>query len=191
MTRFQVANHWPFSLNGCEIQNLSIVPELIGSAGKFCDKQKILEVMKYNEGCGCYSYDSRRINAVIDHTINIDHHSLSEIMHISNFSSSMFSLLYQTAVFSSQVCTTALDLTDDFFDLKDAVQNVFDMINETGGFIVTGWYKRGNVKDRTILHQNNNSENAQKFGSNGSNDDNDKVDNSTITYHPCTSSLQM
>ena len=103
-----------FILNGCQIENLSIVPEETGCAGRFCDKQRIREVMKYNEGCGCYSYESRRTNAIIDHTMNIQHISLSESMHIANYSSSMFSLLYQTAVFSSQVRTTSLDLTYEF-----------------------------------------------------------------------------
>ena len=97
----------------------------------------------------------------------------------------MFSLLYQTAVFSSQVRTSSLDLTDEFFDLEDAVEKVINLINTNGGFTVSGWYKRGNIKDKTILFQNNNHDNAQKFGSNVGSDDNDQVDNSKIIYHPC------
>ena len=56
------------------IESLAITPEETGCAGRFCDKQRIVEVMQYNQGCACYSYDSRHTNAVIDHTLNIEHH---------------------------------------------------------------------------------------------------------------------
>ena len=60
-----------FCLNGCMIELLAITPEETGCAGRFCDKQRIVKVMQYNQGCACYSYDSRRTNAIIDHTLNI------------------------------------------------------------------------------------------------------------------------
>jgi len=171
-----------FTLNNCEIESLSIEPIETGCAGRFCNKQRVLEVLSYNEGCGCYSYDARRTNMVINHVLNINHHSLQETIHVSNYSSSMFSLLYQTAVFSSQIRASALDVTDEFFNLEENVENVIKLINENDGFTVIGWYKRGNVKDRTILHQN--SVNENKYNSN-TNDETDTVDNSKIIFHPC------
>ena len=45
-----------------------------------------------------------------------------------------------------------------------------------------GWYKRGQVQDRTVLIQNEN-ENSSRYGS--SNNAPVQVDNSTIKFHPC------
>ena len=92
-------------------------------------------------------------------------------------------LLYQSAVFSLQVHQTFLDLTDIYFGLEDADTGYIDLINDNGGFTVTVWYKRGEVTDRTILHQNKNSDAFAK--PNVSSDKENQVDNSKITFHPC------
>ena len=143
------------------IHSLSISVEESGCAGLFCDKQRVLEVRRYNQGCCCYSYDARRTNIIIDHSLEIEHRFFQEEkgkIHIENFSSVQFSLLYQTSVFSSQIRQTALELTDSYFEIEDCVDNVIEFINNNGGFNVIGWYKRGNISDRTILHQKNNTD---------------------------------
>jgi hypothetical protein len=174
-----------FCLNACELTSLSISAEESGCAGLFCDKQRVLEVRRYNDGCCCYSFDSRRTNMIVDHAMNIAHYSLREgKIYASNYSSVQFSLLYQTAVFSSQVRQTSLDLTDLYFELEDAATGAMDLINRNGGFTVTGWYKRGEVTDRTILHQTNNSDSYSKSSLSSDKKDN-QVDNSKITFHPC------
>ena len=179
----QGGESFAFCLNQCSIECMNITAEESGCAGLFCDKQRILEVRRYNQGCCCYSFDSRRANMIIDHTLNIRHHSLQEIMHVPNYSSVKFSLHYQSAVFSTQVRQTSLDLTESYFNLDDSVDKVIELINDNGGFTVIGWYKRGEVMDRTILHQNNNTANIQNNVS--SNEVNTQVDNSKITFHPC------
>ena len=173
-----------FCLNGCEIESMQVTPEETGCAGKFCDKQRVIEVRQYNEGCGCYSYNSRRSSIVVDHTINVKHHSLQEEnMYVSNFSSLKFSLLYQTGCFNLQVRITALeDMTAAYFNLEDSIKKMIELVNENGGFTVIGWLKNGKIKDKTILFQLNNDE-AKKF-TNG-NDEKDTVDNSKINFHPC------
>jgi hypothetical protein len=174
-----------FCLNACELTSLSISAEESGCAGLFCDKQRVLEVRRYNDGCCCYSFDSRRTNMIVDHALNIAHYSLREDkIYASNYSSVQFSLLYQSAVFSSQVRQTSLDLTDLYFELEDAATGAIDLINRNGGFTVTGWYKRGEVTDRTILHQTNNSDSYSKSNLSSDKKDN-QVDNSKITFHPC------
>ena len=174
-----------FCLNGCRIESQAITPEETGCAGRFCDKQRIVEVMQFNQGCACYSYDSRRTNAVIDHTLNIKHHSLEETIHVANYSSAKFSLLYQTAVFSSQIRSTALDLTDEYFELEEAVNNAIELINDNGGFTVIGWYKRGNIADRTILHQNKVNSEGKAYAPVSGNDESNQIDNGKINFHPC------
>ena len=72
-------------------------------------------------------------------------------------------------------------MSEEYFELEDAVSDIIDVINLNGGFSVTGWYKKGLIKDRTILHQVNNDD-ARKY-SNGIDDD--TVDNSKIIFHPC------
>eukprot|EP00957_Ditylum_brightwellii_P031858 2415802-Ditylum_brightwellii.AAC.1 len=52
----------------------------------------------------------------------------------------------------------SLDLTDELFELDDAVTKVIEYINENEGFTVIGWYKRGNIEDCTTLHQINANE---------------------------------
>ena len=95
---------------------------------------------------------------IVDHTLNIAHHSLPKYIYASNYISVQFLLLYQSLVFSSQVRQTSLDLTYIYFKLEDAATGDIDIINDNGGFTVTGWYKRGKVNDHTILHQNKNSD---------------------------------
>ena len=92
-------------------------------------------------------------------------------------------VLYQSAVLSSQVRQTSLDLTDLYFKLEYAATWDIDLINENGGFTVTGWYKREEVTDHTILHQNKNSDAFAK--PNVSSDKENQVENSKITFHSC------
>ena len=141
-----------FCLNACNLTSISITAEESGCAGLFCDKKRVLEVRRYNDGCCCYSFDSRQTNMVVDHALNSAHHSLPEKIYASNYSSVQFLLLYQSLVFSSQVRQTSLDLTYIYFKLEDAATGAIGLINENGGFTVTGWYKRGIVTDCTILY---------------------------------------
>ena len=176
-----------FCMNECIIHSLSISAEESGCAGLFCDKQSVLEVRKYNQGCCCYLYDSRRTNVIIDHNLEIRNWSFEEEkgkIKIENFSSVQFSLLYQTTVFSSQIRQSALELTDSYFELEDCIDNVLDFINDNGGFTIIGWYKHGNISDQTILHQKNNND-TTKQNNNNDISSSEQIDNSTITYHPC------
>ena len=78
---------------------------------------------------------------------------MEESIYVSNYSSAKFLLHYQTAVFSTEVCKQALALSNEYFDIDDAANNVIELINDNDGFTVTGWYKRGNAADQTLLHQ--------------------------------------
>ena len=73
----------------------------------------------------------------------------------------MIHQFHQISVISSQVYISALDLTDEFFNLEDAFENIIWFMNKNSGLAVTSWYKRGNVNDRTIIHQNNKNNDAK------------------------------
>ena len=156
-----------------------------GCDGLFRDKQRVLEVQQYNEGCCCYCYNSKRMTAIVDHTFRIKDKSFREngtVIMAYNHSFVQFSLLYQTAVFSSQIRQTAVELTNAFFDLEDAVENVIYLINCNGGFTIIGWCKRGEITSLTLLHQKKKVEmhkqpNNETFEV--------QMDGSTINYHPC------
>ena len=65
-----------FCLNACDLTSLSITEEESGCAGLFCDKQRVIEIRSYNDGCCCYYFDSHQTNMIVDHALNIAHHSL-------------------------------------------------------------------------------------------------------------------
>ena len=75
---------------------------------------------------------------VVDHTMNLKHISLDGTHHINHHSSARFSLLYQTAVFGSQVRPGALDLTDEYFELEKCMMDAVELINNNDGFTISG-----------------------------------------------------
>ena len=50
----QGGKSFAFCLNECSIQNILITAEESGCAGLFFNKQRILEVCRYNQGFCCY-----------------------------------------------------------------------------------------------------------------------------------------
>ena len=116
-------------------------------------------------------------------TLVIQHDSLDEPMYIEEYSSTKFSLLFQSSVLNSEITKSSLDMTDKFFSLEESIINGVEYINENGGFTIIGWYKRGQVQDRTVLVQNTNEQNSSKYGATVN--QNVQVDNSQINFHPC------
>ena len=172
-----------FVLNSCILEILDSEPIETGCGGLFCDKQRISEITNYGQGCCCFCFSQKRANMEIFHTMVIKHISLEEPIYVQEYSSTRFSLLFQTSVLNSEITKASMDMTDNFFDLQEAIENVVDYINKNGGKVV-GWYKRGKVQYHTVLVQNSNDPNNTKFG-NSANQKNAQVDNSEINFHPC------
>ena len=171
-----------FVLNKCKLEILDSEAVETGCGGLFCDKQRIREVMQYGQGCCCFRFSQRRPNMEIVHTLVIKHESLEEPLYIEEFSSTRFSLLFQTGILSCEITKESMEMTDHFYSMENKIDNGINYINANGGFTVIGWYKRGQVQDRTVLIQNEN-ENSSRYGS--SNNAPVQVDNSTIKFHPC------
>jgi hypothetical protein len=171
-----------FVLSGCSIDILDSQPVETGCGGLFCDKQRIREIGMYNQGCCCFKFCQRRANMEIIHTVVINHISLDEPLYIEEYSSARFSLLFQTGVLSAEISKESVDMTDLFDELDDSIQNGVQHINNNGGFTVIGWYKRGQIQDRTVVIQNSNDQNS-RYGT--TNNQNTQVDNSEIKFHPC------
>ena len=171
-----------FVLNNCQLEILDSEAVETGCGGLFCDKQRIREVMQYGQGCCCFRFSQRRPNMEVVHTLVIKHASLTEPLYIEEFSSTRFSLLFQTGILSCEITKESLDMTDHFDSMEEKIESGVDHINDHGGFTVIGWYKRGQVQDRTVLIQNENEQSSRYAASNNPPV---QVDNSTIKFHPC------
>ena len=75
-------------------------------------------------------------------------------------------------------------MTDEFFDLLDAIENVISHINDNGGFTVVGWYRRGTINDRTLVESrsSNNTTNGRSNNNTSTNED-IQVVAGEMTYH--------
>ena len=51
----------------------------------------------------------------------------------------------------STITVNALTMTQEYFDIETAITNVVNLVNENGGWTVTGWYKRGLITDKSLL----------------------------------------
>ena len=169
-----------FVLTGCHIDVISSTPEETRCSGLFCDKQRIHEIMENNQGCGCYAMLSRRSNLVMDHSLNIKHSSSNFEHFVERFSSNKFSMFYQSSSFPSSLQSNALQMTDEFFNYVDQINNAIQIVNEQGGWNVVGWYKRGQIDDKSILQSE-----KQKNYPNDSNARDGLVDSGTISFHIC------
>ena len=91
---------------------------------------------------------------MLDHVLEICHSPLTErTIKLDNYSSLKFSLLYQILVFNAQVKFEDIELNDVYFDVEDAINACFNLINDSGSFTTTGWYKRSELIYQTIKHQ--------------------------------------
>ena len=76
----------------------------------------------------------------------------------SEFSSTKFSRCYLSGRIPATVRKTTLNPTSDvFWALEDCITNVINFVNENDGWTVVGWYKRGSMKDRSLIEASNNN----------------------------------
>ena len=61
-----------------------------------------------------------------------------------------------------------------YFNLLDCISNSIDLINNNGGFMDVGWYKRVVINDRSLVDEISNNINGSD---NKKNNDEVKVDN--------------
>jgi hypothetical protein len=164
-----------FVYRNCQVTVKSSTVEETKCAGLFCDKQRIREVLKSKNGCGCYSMQSRRSNLVITHNLVVTNEDLGFDEYFQNYSSSKFSSLYQNKPFSSSVRKSQMQMTTQYFAMMTNIDTCIEYINDNGGFTVVGWYKRGKINDQSMDNDSNQINNRND----------DQVDNGEISYHLC------
>ena len=71
--------------------------------------------------------------------------------------------------------------------MYEAIENCIELINDNGGFTVTGWYKRGSINDKGLIAPpSSNNSNGTNNGPNSNYNNGPEVvqvDASDISYH--------
>ena len=86
----------------------------------------------------------------MDHSIQIEHSASDWECFIEKFSSNRFSMFYQSNPFPSSVQTSALQMTEEYFNFVNSIEEVVSIVKNQGGWDVIGWYKRGLIDDKSI-----------------------------------------
>ena len=160
-----------FVVNEAQLTVCSTTPKETTCSGMFCDKQRIHET---NGKCGCYSMLSRRSNIAFVHWIESSIQGIQ--LRMETFSSESFSSLYLNGRMPNSVRISALQMTDAFFEISSAVENVANYVNDNGGWTIIGWYKRGVINDKTLT--NNEGQDTRN-----NNVQTNEVDNGELTFH--------
>ena len=101
-----------------------------------------------NKACGYYSMNNRIANAVMVHNIVFKVKNGIRIFETSEFSSINFTNLYMKNALSRNIPTNYFDDYKKIIKLDGAIKKIVDYIHVNNGFIVIGWYKRGEFEDR-------------------------------------------
>ena len=78
--------------------------------------------------------------------------------------------IFQDKSFPQTVPVTALEYTDDIYNIEDAIENNVDFINDHGGFTVAVWYSRRQINDKSLIGMATKSNEGQ-------------VDDGRMNYH--------
>lgn len=149
-------------------------------SGLFCDRQNIDQYT--SKACGCFSHKSSRSNIASLQTIIFGIDGGKKKM-MEKFSSMQFLSLFCKGYMSLDIRASRLQLGYEAYDdYLDAQKDILDLINEDGGFDITGWCKRGVINDISLIGQqggNNTVNNNSKDQQSGDN----KVLSEEVTTH--------
>ena len=74
---------------------------------------------------------------------------------VSQFSPHRFSNLFLNEPFPDAMTWRIFDHNDNLDSLINSVEAIVEMVNKNGGWIVTGWSKRGEISDMTLSDEYN------------------------------------
>ena len=141
-------NSLAFVLVGTTININRSTPIKTTCGGLLCDKQRCSD-WNGTRGCGCYNVRDDISNIAFEHSVFFQ--IGNDFVQHNDFSSTKFSFWYLKKRLPSTVTVNALTMTQEYFDIEDAITNVVNLINNNGGWTVTGWYKRGLITDKSLL----------------------------------------
>uniref|UniRef100_A0A7S1B427 Uncharacterized protein n=1 Tax=Corethron hystrix TaxID=216773 RepID=A0A7S1B427_9STRA len=132
-------------------------------SGLMCDKG-IAEGWNETKGCGCIGMKHDISNLAIVHCIWFEtndgnNNGIESVAHRithTNFSLTKFSLCYLTGHIPSSIRQSVLSATGGdgsncLWDIEDAIERVRNYVNTHGGWTIIGWYKRGAIRDRSLV----------------------------------------
>jgi hypothetical protein len=149
VTRAYVLNFMMIRLHCCAPLNTRC-------SGLLCDKQRSYELRNSKKGCGCYSMLTRQSNIVV--TASFDFEYNGQTITIDNFCSLQFMRLFLSADLPHSTQRNMLDANSKLDRIYDAMEDVFEYINNNGGFTIIGWYKLGDKVDASSNNDSNNRE---------------------------------
>jgi hypothetical protein len=103
---------------------------------------------KQQVGCACLQTGGRLSNIVISCNlkIKIQHHEETPVI-ATQFCSHRFTNVFVKEPFPRGIVWIQFDQNADFETLLDIIIETIDVINDNGGWIVSGWSKRGEIND--------------------------------------------
>lgn len=120
-------------------------------SGKFCDRQNIETTRFKSKSCGCFSLKSSRSNIISVHSITFTTSS-GERKMMPKFSSLRFMELFTKGKLSIDVRASRLQTGSEIYDeILDSIEDIVDLINDDGGWVIYGWGKQGVINDIVML----------------------------------------
>ena len=158
-TEIQANQMLGFSMNNCFVIANALTPVASTCRGHFCDGQRTADSQDPDYvGCGCFYMNHLRSSVKFEFDIFVLA-GLYTQFNMRRFSSNEFSSLFFTHTLSPNVILQQLQFLKVFFEIKTVAQNVTNLINENGVFIVQGWHTCGLVNDCTLAGHSSNSNN--------------------------------
>ena len=99
------------------------------------------------KACGYYSMDSRITNTDIVHNINFKSMHRETLFDVLNFLSIRFTNMYMKDTLLRNIPANYFDGFEKIIELDDKIQKIINNINNNNGFVVVGWYERGEIED--------------------------------------------
>ena len=75
-----------------------------------------------------------------------------------------------------------LQLTNESINMLSAIEQCVNLVNNNEGSIVVGWYKRGDINDKSIVSGRNGNTNSNNNMNNNA-EENFQVDAGYVSYH--------
>lgn len=144
-------NMGAFTFRNARIYVRSIRVEDGPCSGKFCDQQGLVNAQgEVSNQCVCFQLSSRFHTAVFILDIDVILPNQDPI-HINNYVSRRFMETFCfLSPFPNGARHTVFNHRAVIDCLLNKVRNSIDYINDRGGFLLKGWYKRGEIIDQGV-----------------------------------------
>lgn len=138
-----------FVLREAKVTVHSVAPIKTNCGGLLCKKTYAKEVQRSKRGCGCFETQDRIASVALVYCVEIENSKTGYTFEDKEFSHSSFDQLFMKDVMPSAAKRRKLDNTKEFVDFEDSMDKILTKYNNKKKFTVIGWYKRGEIKDKS------------------------------------------